>query len=143
MQKGKSLEAKLHNWCKEFSIYHQRFYDSRSFGRVGSARPADFWLFIKPQLIFIECKEGQGKSLAFGNIAPSQYKAAKDAEIHGYKYLFLIELQKKLFFLKSEDLFTFISESEKKSINTADLTKIAYIIDNKTDFQHYLTNALA
>ena len=89
-EKGKSLETTLHRWLTELDIYFHRFYDSKSFGRVGTARPSDFWCYLNNRLILIECKEHKGKSLPFNAFQPSQYKGYFKAVKHDVLYIALV-----------------------------------------------------
>ena len=138
MKKGKKLEAKLHSWLKELGIYHQRFFDSASQGLVGAARPADYWVWFNGKLIFIECKETQEKSLAFGNIRSSQWKACKEAETNNIIYLFLIEIQKELYIVRGKLLLKWAKHSSKKSINYNIIADLGDLTSNKADLKAFL-----
>ena len=140
MKKGKKLESKLHSWLKDLGIYHQRFFDSASQGMIGSARPADYWVYIYPQLFFIECKETQAKSLGFSAIRPTQYKASLEAEKHNIKYLLLISINNSLYAVKMGLIMAYIGSTKRKSMSLDWLQQNGSLLRNKQDLAILLTN---
>lgn len=53
---GKPFEAQIQRWLKNAGYYYERFYDSRSVGGITQQRPADFFVYHKSKLFYIECK---------------------------------------------------------------------------------------
>lgn len=132
---GTKLQDKFQRWMKELDIYCQRFYDSKSMGKIGPGRPADFWCFNHPLLVFVECKSiTSSKNLSFGSIRPSQYKAAKKAEVYGYEYVLLIEICKGIYIIYMEDFRNYMSNTTRKSIPIKDIKKIGTKITGKEEF---------
>lgn len=141
--KGKKLEDKFRKWCKESGIYIQRFFDAKSMGRPEApTRPADFWIFIKPKLIFVECKHTNEKSLPFGNIRPSQYKAGMASKKYGYDYVFLVEINDEIYSIKFQDLMDYIKTTKRKSIPYKELVKIGVLTENKADLKRFLEEGI-
>ena len=139
MKLGGHLEQRFYRWMKELNILFFRFYDSRSMGRVGPERPADFWIWVKPTLIFVECKEVKvGKSLSFESIRPSQYKSAIKAPIYGYKYYLLVDICDELYTINMIDFMAYMQNTTRKSIHYNDIREIFIKVDNKNQLRDVL-----
>ncbi len=136
--KGKGLEAKLRSWLSDLNIYYQRFYDSRSFGRIGTSRPADFWVWLSPKLIFIEAKELSGNSMPFDRVRPSQYKAALLSKKYAYKHILLISTNDGIWALRTLELIRYIKDNIRKSIPVADIKRLGAFIKDKLSLKAYL-----
>lgn len=106
MDKGKTLEKKFQIEMKNHGVYYKRFYDSRSFGRVGATAPSDFFIWTGQKFILVECKESKKPVLYFDKIRPSQYKGYKEIEnIPNSDYLVLIEFNKQLYLWKMVEIY--------------------------------------
>jgi len=138
LEKGKLLEEKFRNWCKKAGIYCQRFYDARSMGRPDApVRPADFWLWISPKLIFVECKYVNGKSLPFDNFQPSQLKAMMESDRYNIFYYSLIQLKDRIFLVDSYKIIEFIRKKERKSFPLKYLEKNSVEIRDLSGFKRF------
>lgn len=140
--KGKNLENRIRNWLKQLDIFYERFIDSRSIGGIGASRSADFFVWIKPKLIFIECKQvTASNSLSFKAIRPSQYKAGFKAIKHGFSYILLVELNNSLYGVKMAKFTQHIRLTKKSSINEAEIARIGVLVKNRLRFHKLLLEA--
>ena len=136
---GKGLENKLHNWLKSLGIYHHRFYDARSMGRADAqSRPADYWVWHKRKLIYIECKERLGALLPFNAFRPSQLKSAKNSPQNDIIYIGLISLKGVLYAVKMRLILGYIATVERKSIPMSFFEQYATAIKDKKALLGYL-----
>lgn len=137
--KGKALEDKFKRWCRELDIYCERFYDARSMGRPEApSRPADFWLYIYPQLYLVECKETQSKSLAFKAFRPSQYKASFKAIQHKILYLVIVSFNNVLYVIEMTHIVDYIATTKRKSMPISWFKENGTLLKTKQDLANFL-----
>ena len=135
---GKNFEARIARWLKDAGYYYQRFFDARSVGRIVSARPADFWVFNKPNLYYIECKSTISKRIPFSNLTQlTAHSKAILSHIKCYFFIHYIELGAgEIYAIESSKLHVFIFNAVKKrSISSKDAYSIGILINKKSDLK--------
>ena len=130
--RGKQFEEIIKKaFQKVEGCYIQRLYDP-GFGYSGVKNFADFFIFLSPYLIFIECKSVDGGTLNFSRITDNQLKGLE--EVSQKKNI----LGGVLVWFKDKDFTCFIpiesiikaKKQGLKSISFASIDSFYYILLN-------------
>lgn len=118
---GKKLENWTVKYFKENNLYYHRFYDAKS--GVFVKQPADFFVYSKFQLYYIECKHTEKTtSIPLTSFRPYQLKEARDAHKNGIIYIAIIEFDTEKKYLNLGD---FVNQPVlPKSIKKSDIIPI-------------------
>ena len=99
-------------------VYVERYKDDTA-GFKGVANPADYRLYKYPYTFLLELKTHKGKSLPLAKIRERQIQGMyKAAMYHGIYAGFLINFREleETYYISVNDVVTFISSNERKSI---------------------------
>ena len=142
MTSGKRFENQFQRWMKELRVYCQRFYDARSMGRLDApSRPADFWIYLKSQLILVELKDYNiNRRIPLSAIRPSQIKGMQEGLKHDILYFLLVKLNDTLFIIELKALIPSFEDDKVKSLSYDWFKDNATHIVKKRDLLAFFTN---
>ena len=138
--KGKNFESLIDRWLTELKVYHHRFMDSRSMGRIGTSQPADYFVWFEGKLIYLELKDYSGTSLAFNSFSPSQWKSAIKGNSNNIIHIAVIRLNSVIYGINMQNLIDYIQspDTTRKSFSIAFLEEFGLIITNKHELLSFL-----
>jgi Holliday junction resolvase len=119
MHDGKSFERFIAEYLKKRGVYFLRLYDSRSVGGLAHSQPADFLVWHKNKLIYIECKTTQRDCISLNDYQPRQLKEAMQASERGILYLTIVNFNGIIMFEDLEKLIELCKCHDCKTLHKA------------------------